>query len=82
MITAADGYQDVPTVLMEQGDQAMFNKPHGLVRDKAGNLYAANFGSYAIRKMTVEGTNGLVSTIAGLAGSANWRDDFGADARF
>jgi sugar lactone lactonase YvrE len=60
------------------GAQAAFNTPSGLALDRKGNLYVADTGNHAIRKIT---TNGIVSTLAGngIAGSA---DGKGAQAQF
>jgi sugar lactone lactonase YvrE len=43
--------------------QASFNRPQGLARDDAGNLYVSDLDGYRIRKIDVG--SGLVTTIAG-----------------
>ncbi len=53
---------------------ARFNTPFGVTVDSAGNLYVADTVNSLIRKMTLEGTNWLVTTIAGLAGSTGSAD--------
>nr|WP_294945949.1 SMP-30/gluconolactonase/LRE family protein [uncultured Mucilaginibacter sp.] len=45
-----------------KGPAASFNYPSGIVADKDGNLYLADFGNAKIRKITPDGT---VSTYAG-----------------
>ncbi len=61
------------------GSAARFNDVMGLAVDAAGNIYAADIGSHTIRKITPEG---VVTTIAGLAGSSGSSDGAGSAARF
>ncbi len=51
----------------------------GLDVDNAGNIYVADTTSHTIRKVTPAG---VVTTIAGLAGSSGSADGLGAAARF
>ena len=60
------------------GKAASFNTPSGLAVDGAGNLYVADTGNNAIRKITPDGK---VSTLAG-DGLAGDKDGRGAAARF
>jgi sugar lactone lactonase YvrE len=61
---------------------ARFYAPWGIVGDSAGNLYVADTGNCTIRKTTPVGTNWVVSTIAGLAGTNGSTDGTGSNARF
>ena len=61
---------------------ARFNEPNGVALDKAGNLYVAEWVNNTIRKMTQDGTNWIVTTIAGLAGSYGSVNGTNSDARF
>ena len=49
------------------GADARFNEPYGIAVDSAGNLYVADYGNSLVRKIT---TTGVVSTLAGTAGSS------------
>jgi sugar lactone lactonase YvrE len=69
---AVEGYAD------GVGKAAAFNTPSGLAIDGDGNLYVADTGNNAIRKIT---PGGVVSTLAG-DGVAGQRDGRGAAARF
>lgn len=61
------------------GSSARFAFPEGVAVDASGNLYVAEFGNHTIRRITPAG---LVSTLAGLAGSAGNTDATGSAARF
>lgn len=60
------------------GSAARFNTPSGLALDAAGNLYVADTGNHAIRKLSPDGQ---VSTLAGT-GAPGYRDGPGAQAQF
>lgn len=57
---------------------AAFDTPSALAIDLLGNLYVADTGNNAIRKVAPDGS---VSTLAG-GGEAGYRDGVGRDARF
>ena len=59
---------------------ARFWAPKGLALDSSGNLYVADYANATVRKIT---PTGIVSTLAGLAGSGGGFDDGkGSAARF
>ena len=61
------------------GSAARFNHPAGIAVDAAGNVIVADAANDAIRKITA---GGVVTTIAGLAGSPGSTDGVGSAARF
>ncbi len=61
------------------GAAARFNMPTGITVDGAGNLFVADQENCTIRKITPAG---IVTTVAGLAGSAGSTDGVGTAARF
>ena len=62
---------------------ARFFGPGGVAVDTAGNVYIADTGNNAIRKITPSGTNWIVTTIAGVAGApAGFGDGTNAAVRF
>jgi sugar lactone lactonase YvrE len=61
------------------GAKARFWAPFGIAVDGAGTVYVADTGNNTIRKID---TNGIVSTLAGLAGHPGSTNGVGANARF
>ncbi len=60
------------------GTAAAFDTPSGLAMDRSGNLYVADTGNHAIRRID---PHGVVTTVAG-DGTAGYRDGAAAQARF
>ena len=63
-------------------DSARFNYPSGITVDTNGNLYVADTYNYTIRKVAPVGTNWVVSTLGGVAGTTGTNDGTGASALF
>jgi sugar lactone lactonase YvrE len=61
--------------------EARFKNPTGLALDAAGNLYVADWGNNAIRKLTPQGTKWMISTLAGNP-TAGYADGMGTNALF
>ena len=61
------------------GSTARFNQPYGVSVDTAGNVFVADWGNHTIRKVT---SAGVVTTLAGTAGSSGSTDATGSAARF
>ncbi len=61
------------------GNAARFNDPGGIATDEAGNIYVTDSGNETVRKIT---PSGVVSTIAGSAGTSGSNDGVGSSARF
>ncbi|MGO4465768.1 gluconolaconase [Pseudoduganella sp. RAF53_2] len=83
IVLAADGSRHVLAGGAEGfkdgvGAQVSFNTPSGLALDRKGNLYVADTGNHAIRKVAPDGT---VTTLAG-SGVAGAADGKGAQAQF
>ncbi len=60
------------------GDAARFNNPQGIVA-LDGDLYVADTGNHTVRKVT---TGGVVTTLAGTAGTPGSSNGIGVSARF
>jgi sugar lactone lactonase YvrE len=61
------------------GTAAKFKNPEGLAIDASGNLYVSDTNNRTIRKITAAG---VVSTLAGTAGSGGFADEIGPNATF
>jgi sugar lactone lactonase YvrE len=61
------------------GAAARFRFPRGVAVDSASNVYVADTANSTIRKVTPDG---VVSTLAGVAGMSGSADGMGAAARF
>src|SRR6266852_3937063 len=61
------------------GSAPRFNSPRGVATDSSGNVYVADIFNNTIRKITPAG---VVTTLAGLAGSGGSADGTGSAARF
>jgi sugar lactone lactonase YvrE len=61
------------------GAAATFQSPRGLALDGAGNAYVADTQNHTIRRIT---SAGVVTTLAGAAGSPGSGDGSGSTARF
>ena len=60
------------------GVAALFKTPQGIATDSAGNVYVADTGNATVRKIT---SAGVVTTLAGTAGTEGSLDATGAAAR-
>jgi sugar lactone lactonase YvrE len=61
---------------------ALFYQPRSLALDASGNIYVADSFNHTIREMTRSGTNWVVITLAGIAGTSGGADGAGAGAQF
>jgi sugar lactone lactonase YvrE len=61
---------------------ARFFQPQGIAIDGAGNLYVTDSGNNTIRKIEHQGTNWVVTTLAGLTGVTGGSDGTGSAAQF
>src|SRR5947209_4824023 len=71
--------QTIPGSADGTGNAASFNGPFGVSVGSAGNVYVADTSNSTIRKIT---PGGVVSTLAGTAGSVGSKDGTGSGARF
>jgi sugar lactone lactonase YvrE len=62
------------------GSGARFSFPQGIACDTSGNIYVADTSNSTIRKIVA--STGVVTTLAGLAGSPGFNDGTGTGAKF
>jgi len=78
-VSTLAGLADVSGTQNGPAAEARFNHPHTCLPDNHGNVYIADLGNYAVRKISADG---FVSTFAGLPGSSGTNDGTGMFARF
>ncbi len=61
---------------------ARFYTPTDIAVDTAGNLFVVELNNCTVRKLTPDGTNWVVTTLAGMAGVVGSADGTGSAARF
>jgi sugar lactone lactonase YvrE len=82
VVTTLAGLAGVTGSANGTNSAARFNFPQGLAIDGASNLYVADTDNFTVRKVTPTGTNWVVTTIAGLAGSPGSANGTNSAARF
>ncbi len=61
---------------------ARFQSPSALAADAAGNLFVLDDEAHVLRKITMQGTNAIVTTLAGVAGETGSADGANSEVRF
>jgi hypothetical protein len=61
---------------------AEFNLPFGIARHDGGNLYVADFGNNAIRRIAPMGPDWVTTTVAGFSGTQGTNDGLASVAKF
>jgi formylglycine-generating enzyme required for sulfatase activity/sugar lactone lactonase YvrE len=79
VVTTLAGFPGGSGSVNGTGSAARFNQPFGIAADSAGNVYVADYANHTIRKIT---SGGVVTTLAGAAGSEGSADGIGSAARF
>jgi hypothetical protein len=79
VVTTLAGTTGVTGSVDGTGSAARFNQPAGVAVDTAGNVFVADSENCTIRKVT---SAGVVTTLAGLAGSLDSINGTGSVARF
>jgi hypothetical protein len=78
-VTTIAGVAGAPGFKDGTGAEAQFNMPYGVATDGV-NLYVSDSHNHTIRQIAL--STGAVTTIAGNAGAAGYKDAAGAQARF
>ncbi|MEI6819984.1 MAG: hypothetical protein WCL19_10340, partial [Verrucomicrobiota bacterium] len=79
VVTTLAGSPGSSGVMDGTGSTARFSSPQGVAVDGGGNVYVADTGNHAIRKIS---PTGVVTTLAGIPGSFGATDGTGSTARF
>ena len=79
VVTTFAGSPSSPGSADGAGSAARFSLPRAVAVDSAGTVYVADTGNHTIRTIT---PGGVVTTLAGLAGSSGNLDGAGSAARF
>jgi sugar lactone lactonase YvrE len=79
LVTTLAGTAGKPGSADGTGTAASFDGPEGIAVDASGNIYVADTYNDTIRKVT---SDGVVSTLAGTAGTSGSADGTGATASF
>ena len=79
VVTTVAGTAGIQGSTDATGANARFFQPGDVVSDGAGTLYVADTGNHTIRQISA---GGVVTTLAGLAGSSGSADGSGSGARF
>jgi hypothetical protein len=79
VVTTLAGSAGAPGSADGTGSDARFNFPSGVAVDSANNVYVADDHNFTLRRVTPAG---VVTTLAGLAGSSGSADGTGSVARF
>ncbi len=82
VVTTLAGVAGVTGSADGAGTNALFNNPFGLSVDSAGNLFVADSGNNTIREISPQGTNWVVTTLAGSPAHSGSADGTNALARF
>ena len=69
MVTTPAGLAGNAGIADGTNSSARFALPIGVAVDSADNVYVGDYYGDTIRKITLSGTNGVVTTLAGLAGT-------------
>ena len=79
VVTTIAGETGSPGSTNATGTAAQFNEPSGVAVDSGGDIYVADTANDVIRKVT---SGGVVTTLAGVAGTSGSTDGAGASALF
>ena len=79
VVTTLAGLLGMPGSADGSGTTARFDSPTSLAFGPDGVLYVSDTGNHTIRRVT---TNGVVTTLAGSAGNADYADGPATSARF